>query len=322
MSNNPSKILCSVVIPIYNEEDNLELLHSRLSTTLSSIEVDREIIFVNDGSTDGSLAIIKKLSTADNTVRYVSFSRNFGHEAATTAGLDRAQGDVVIIMDGDLQDPPELIEPMIEKWREGAHVINAKRKRREGESFFKRSTSSVFYRLVNKLSDVPIPRDVGDFRLMDKSVVYAFRQCREYNRFVRGLVAWLGYNQVTLEYDRPPRHAGTTKYGFWRLLFLSFEAITSFSVFPLRVATLLGLGCTFTSVLVVCAVVVRKLFYGFTIPGYVLTTGGLFFLGGVQLLILGILGEYVGNIYRQVQQRPLYIVQEEGGEVQDGTGNQ
>jgi glycosyltransferase involved in cell wall biosynthesis len=319
MDRSPLKsgnILCSIVIPVYNEDENLELLHQRLSAVMSNLpEVAYEIIFVDDGSSDNSLTIMKKLSAKDETVKYVSFSRNFGHEAATTAGLDRALGDVVVIMDADLQNPPELISQMIEKWRVGAQVVLAKRRHREGVSKFKRFTSFAFYRLLNKLSEITIPKDVGDFRLMDKSVVNAFRQFREYNRFVRGLIAWLGFNQATIEYDCPPRHAGVSKYGFWKLSLLFVDSISSFSIIPLRVATFLGFGVTIISALVVAAVVIHKIFLGLAIPGYALTTSGLFFLGGVQMLILGILGEYMGKIYRQVQQRPLYIVKEESGGV-------
>ncbi len=306
-------MLYSVVIPVYNEEENLQALYERLVKVLLSLSVDYEIIFVDDCSTDHSLSIIRKLAQLDKYVKFLTFSRNFGHEAASTAGLDRARGDAVILMDADLQDPPEVIKPFSDKWKEGYQVVYGQRRKREGESFFKRATAFLFYRLLNLLTDVDMPFDTGDFRLMDKAVVQDLKKCREQNRFVRGLVPWLGYKQTGIWYDRPERKSGTTKYGFFKLLIVSLDAISGFSIVPLRIATLLGFVTVIISAVFAIAITVHKLVLGLNIPGYALATAGMFFLGGVEMLLLGVIGEYIGRIYRQVQQRPLYLVREEGG---------
>ena len=306
-------MLYSVVIPVYNEEGNLPALYERLVKVLLSISVDYEIIFVDDGSNDHSLSIIKNLSRLDNHLKFISFSRNFGHEAASTAGFDKACGDVVVLMDADLQDPPEVIKALSDKWKEGYQVVYGQRRKREGEFFFKRATAFLFYRFLNLLTDVHIPLDTGDFRLMDKAVVQDLRKCREQNRFVRGLMSWIGYKQIGISYDRPERKSGTTKYGFFKLLILSLDAICGFSIVPLRLATLLGLVTLIISTVFAGVIIMQKLVLGLNIPGYALATAGMFFLGGVELLLLGVIGEYVGRIYRQVQQRPLYLVREEGG---------
>lgn len=304
-------MLYSVVIPVFNEEGNIPELYQRLTNLLSSISKEYEIIFVNDGSTDKSLEKIKELSLSDGKIYYISFTRNFGHEAASTAGLDAARGDCVILMDADLQDPPELIPEMIDLWQKGYHLVYAKRRKRHGESFFKRVSAHIFYRLLNLLSDAKIPIDTGDFRLMDRAVVGDFKKCREQNRFVRGLTAWVGYNQVAIEYDRPERYAGETKYSPFKLLLLSLDVITGFSTVPLRIATLMGFLVTVLSMALILIIVLQKLFFHLDIPGYAFLATGLFFLGGVQMFFLGILGEYIGKIYRQVKERPLYLVREQ-----------
>jgi len=303
--------LISVVIPVYNEEGNLEALHQRLAA-LEQPGGDRyELIFVDDGSRDGSREIIRRLAAADPRVRYVFFSRNFGHEQATTAGLDRAAGDAAVIIDSDLQDPPELIPAMVARWREGYQIVYAQRRRRKGESVFKRATSWLFYRLVRRMSDCDIPPDTGDFRLIDRRVVREFRRCREANRFVRGLIAWTGFRQIAVPYDRDERLSGETKYGVIKLVRLAFDAILGFSTLPLRLGLLLGLLVSAVAFVEMCRVLYVKLFTDTLVPGYALQTTAVLMLGGVQLVVIGLVGSYVGRIYRQSQDRPLYVVAEE-----------
>jgi dolichol-phosphate mannosyltransferase len=302
-----------VVIPLLNEEDNLRELHKQLQAVAARIGCRYEIIFVDDGSTDTSSAIIRELAAADPHVHGIRFSRNFGHEAASTAGFDRARGDVVVLMDADLQDPPAIIEQMFALWQQGNEVIYAVRNQRHGETLFKRCTSWMFYRLLNALSDVPIPADTGDFRMIDARVLRALQRCREYDRFVRGLVAWTGFRSISVSYDRPARAGGQTKYNPLKLLLLSLDAAVGFSILPLRLATALGFTVTFVSLIMVAVVVIQKLFHEIPITGYALQTTAIFFLGGVQMLLLGILGEYIARIYRQSQDRPLYVVAESIG---------
>jgi polyisoprenyl-phosphate glycosyltransferase len=313
MSTSP-RLKVSVVVPLLNEENNLRPLHERLVATLDRIGVDREIIFVDDGSTDASVSVIEELATKDPSVRGIKLSRNFGHEPASTAGLDACTGDVAVLMDADLQDPPELIEQMIDCWRQGNRIVYATRRKRAGESIFKRTTSWLFYRLLNAFSEVQIPMDTGDFRLVDRKVLDALKQCRETDRFVRGLVAWTGFKSTPLLYDRPARHSGETKYRPLKLLLLSLDAIIGFSITPLRVATLIGVGvCAFSLLLVLTIIGQRVLGYQFELQGYALLTSGLFFLGGSQIMLLGVIGEYVGRIYRRNQDRPLYLVDRQIG---------
>jgi len=289
----------SIVIPLLNEKESLRELHRRIVAVCEKIGCERDIILVDDGSNDGSADVIRELSANDKSVTGLRLSRNFGHEAASTAGMDIAHGDAAILMDADLQDPPEMIEEMVRLWKEGHEVVYAVRRTRAGESPLKQAAAWVFYRALNCLSDVPIPLDVGDFRLMDSRVVQSLRNCREQNRFVRGLVAWTGYRSAAIHYDRPARSSGETHYGIWKLMFLSLDAFFGFSLSPLRLASVAGIFIAAFSVL--CAV---------GIPG-TLTGSALFFLGGVQLMCTGILGEYIGRIYRQGQNRPLYLVAEE-----------
>jgi glycosyltransferase involved in cell wall biosynthesis len=300
----------SVIVPLLNEEDNLRPLHQRLSEAISRIGCDAQLIFIDDGSRDRSAEVITELAKADPRVQGILFSRNFGHEAASTAGFDLADGDAVVLMDADLQDPPEMVEQMVALWREGNHIVYARRARRRGESAFKRFTSWLFYRVLQWLSDVEIPRDVGDFRLVDRRVVEAVRRCREQDRFMRGLVAWTGFKSTAIEYDRPERAGGETKYNTLKLLWLSLDAAVGFSVLPLRLASAFGFLVMFGSLIMVAILISQKLLQRIDIPGYALQTAGLFFLGGVQMLLLGVLGEYVGRIYRQVQARPIYVVRE------------
>ena len=306
----------SVVIPLLNEQDNLRLLHARLVPVLEAIPgvTGRQIIFVDDGSTDNSLKVIRELAAEDPTVLGISFSRNFGHEPASTAGLDAATGDCAVLMDADLQDPPELIAQMVELWRQGNRIIYATRNKRAGESIFKRTTSWGFYRLLNAFSEVDIPMDTGDFRLVDRLVLDALKECRETDRFVRGLVAWTGYKSAQLMYDRPARHSGETKYRPLKLLLLSLDAIIGFSISPLRIATMLGLGVCLGSLVLVLIIVIQRLIgHTFEMQGYALLSSGLFFLGGSQILLLGLIGEYIGRIYRKNQDRPLYLIDQRIG---------
>lgn len=300
----------SVVIPLLNEQDNLRPLHGRLVATLEKIGAEREILLVDDGSTDASIRVIEELAASDPSVIGIKLSRNFGHEPASTAGLDRATGDVAVLMDADLQDPPELIEQMIELWKQGNSIVYATRHKRAGESLFKRATSWLFYRLLNYFSEVKIPMDTGDFRLVDRKVLDALKECRETDRFVRGLVAWTGFQSAPLMYDRPARHSGETKYRPLKLLLLSLDAIVGFSISPLRIATIFGLLVTLLSIVMVIVLLLQRFVFSHTFPiqGYALLTSGLFFLGGTQIMLLGVIGEYIGRIYRRNQDRPLYLV--------------
>ncbi len=302
--------LLSVVVPVHNEEENLDLLVRRVTEVLDSTGMKFELLFVDDGSSDGSLEAIKSHAQRDKRIRFASFSRNFGHEAATSCGLRLARGAAAVIMDADLQDPPELIPEMLARWREGYEVVYARRRRRDGESLLKRATSGAFYRLLNAVSEVHIPEDVGDFRLVDRKAIEAFNSIRERSRFVRGLFAWIGFRQAAVDYDRPPRAHGETHYGYLRLLLLSLDAIFSFSIVPIRVFTLLGICVTLVSVYIGIDIVVQKLTGRLQIQGYALIAAGLFFLGGTILTFLGVVGEYVGRIFSEIRERPLYIVRE------------
>jgi glycosyltransferase involved in cell wall biosynthesis len=309
--------LLSFVIPLLNERDNLAELHRRLVAVCDQIGCRRQILFVDDGSTDGSDWLIGQLAQGDPSVIGLRLSRNFGHEIATTAGLDHAEGDATILMDADLQDPPELVEEMVRQWRAGSEVVYARRRRREGETWFKKGSSWLFYRLINRLSDVAMPMDAGDFRLLDAKVVRALRRCREQDRFRRGLVAWAGFRSSAVPYDRPPRQGGKTHYNALKLLLLSLDAIVGFSITPLRFATAIGFLVTAVSLVVAGIVVLQKIFSSLPIQGYALLATGLFFLGGMQMLILGVLGEYLGRVYRQTQGRPLYLLAETMGTLRD-----
>jgi glycosyltransferase involved in cell wall biosynthesis len=307
----------SVVIPAWNEEKNLPLLHERLGRVAAASTDDYELIFINDGSRDGTLAGLRALAAADPHVKYLSFSRNFGHEAAVAAGLDRATGDAVALIDADLQDPPELIGPMVERWRAGVHVVYAQRRRRSGDSIPKKLSIFVFYRLLGRISEVDIPLDTGNFRLMDRRVVEVVKACRENPRFVRGLVPWAGFTQEPLLFDREARHAGETGYGFVKLLRLALDGICSFSLVPLRVSAWIGAFVIALSFVLAAVVIGEKVIVNSPDPGvprgFAFLACVVLFLGGVQLFMLGMLATYVGYIFKNVQGRPMYIVAEEGG---------
>jgi Glycosyltransferases involved in cell wall biogenesis len=298
----------AIVIPAYNEEDNVEIAYKRLKEVLDSTNYDYELIFVDDGSKDNTLSKLLELYEKDKKVKVISLSRNFGKEIALSAGLDYADADAVIPFDVDLQDPPEVIPKLIAKFQEGYDVVNAVRIKREGETFLKRFTSKAFYKIINILSDIEIPQDVGDFRLISKAALNAVKQIRERKRFMKGIFAWVGFKTTSVYYERAPRHAGKTKWNYFKLINLAIEGITSFSIAPLRLASLLGLFVSFVAFLYAMWIIIQKLVYGNPVKGYPSIMVAILFLGGVQLITIGIIGEYVGRIYEEVKQRPLYIV--------------
>jgi polyisoprenyl-phosphate glycosyltransferase len=304
------KITYSIIAPIYNELENIPELYRRVSEIMNSTNEPWELVLVDDGSTDGSTEVIRTLAQEDECVRPVIFARNFGHQIAITAGWDYARGDAVVIIDADLQDPPELILEMAKKWKEGYEVVYAVRTEREGESWFKIWTASLFYRLIYRITDVKIPLDTGDFRLMDRKVVDVLKQMRERHRFPRGMSAWVGFKQVGVEYKRAARKAGETKYPFRKMFRLALNAITSFSYFPLQVATFFGFASAGIAIVAIPVVVALRLAGSQFFEGQTTTLISVLFLGGVQLISLGILGEYVGRLYDEAKGRPLYIVRE------------
>ncbi|RME84498.1 MAG: glycosyltransferase [Caldilineae bacterium] len=312
-----SRPVLSIVAPVYNEEAILPELYRRVAATLDAIGEPWELVLVNDGSYDNSLAIMKELHARDPRVRIVSFSRNFGHQIAITAGTDYAQGDAVVIIDADLQDPPGVIAEMVEKWREGYEVVYAVRKQRKGETWFKLVTAQLFYRLINRITGVDIPLDTGDFRLMDRKVVDALRSMREHHRFMRGLSIWVGFKQTGVEYVREERFAGETKYPLSKMLRFALDGITSFSYLPLQLATYMGFIIAGLSILGIILTVILRLSGSQAFYGQASTLVMVMFLGGIQLISLGIIGEYLGRIYEEVKQRPLYIVKEAIGFDQD-----
>lgn len=305
-----SKPIFSIIAPIYNEVDNLPVLYSRVSEVMNGTEEAWELILVDDGSKDGSNEVIRKLASADERVRPVIFARNFGHQIAVTAGLDYSRGDAVIIIDADLQDPPEVIHDLIAKWREGYEVVYAVRKEREGETWFKKTTAALFYRIIYRITDVKIPLDTGDFRLVDRKVVNIMSKMRERHRFLRGIGAWVGFKQIGVEYNRAARFAGETKYPLKKMLKLALNAITGFSYFPLQVATYIGFISAGLSILAIPVVIILRLISAPQLTGQATTLIMVLFLGGVQLISIGIIGEYIGRIYDEVKGRPLYIVAE------------
>jgi polyisoprenyl-phosphate glycosyltransferase len=298
----------SVVVPAFNEADGIETFHHRLAAVMDGVGT-WEVIYVNDGSGDDTLAILHKLRRADPRIAIVNLSRNFGKEIATTAGLDHADGDAVIVIDADLQDPPEVIPTLVASWRQGFDTVYAQRRARLGETWLKRLTAALFYRLMQHAGRVTLPPNTGDFRLMSKRVVQAVRQVREHHRFMKGVFAWVGFPSCAVLYDRAPRHAGRSKWNYWKLWNLALEGITSFTVMPLKVATYLGLFVALISVIYAAEVVVRKLLFGNAVPGYPSLMTVVLFLGGVQLVTLGVIGEYLGRIFNETKQRPLYLVE-------------
>jgi polyisoprenyl-phosphate glycosyltransferase len=305
----------SFVIPIYNEQAVIPELSSRLESALGSwsdLVQTWEVVFVDDGSSDASLSMLKELAARDPRYRVVSLSRNFGHQLAITAGLDRARGEAVVVMDADLQDPPELVRDMLVRWREGYDVVYAVRMRRHGEKAFKRIASAAFYRLLRAmLGGISIPVDVGDFRLMSRPVVLALRSLGERHRFVRGMVAWIGFRQTAVMHERPGRYAGETKYPFRKLLRLALDGITSFSTVPLRFATWLGVSSGVVAVLTALWAAYARIFTKGVIQGWTTLMIAVALAASAQLIMIGILGEYIGRIYEEVKRRPLYVVSED-----------
>jgi glycosyltransferase involved in cell wall biosynthesis len=301
-------ILLSIVVPAYNEEEVILAFHTRLSAVLDSIPINAEVVYVNDGSIDNTLSVIHDLQEADPRVAIVDLSRNFGKEIALTAGLDHVDGDAVVIIDADLQDPPELIPELVKQWINGYDVVYAKRIERDGESIFKKVTAYVFYRLIQIVSCVKIPEDTGDYRLLSRRAVDALKQLREQHRFMKGLFAWIGYPQKAVLYRRDPRYAGQTKWNYWRLWNFALEGITSFTTAPLKIATYLGLITALATFVYAGIIIYKKLVYGNAVPGYPSLMVVILFLGGIQLISTGIIGEYLGRISDETKQRPLYLL--------------
>ena len=300
----------SIIAPIFNETESLPELYRRVTEVMDSLGEPWELVLIDDGSSDQSPLMIREMAEKDSRIRPVMFARNFGHQIAVTAGMDYARGDAVVIIDSDLQDPPELIPELAAKWREGYEVVYAVRAEREGESWFKLWTASLFYRMIYKITDVKIPLDTGDFRLLDRKVVDVMKRMRERYRFLRGMSSWVGFRQVGVPYKRAARFAGATKYPFKKMFKLALNAITGFSYFPLQLATYLGFGAALLSILLIPVVIFIRSLTGFELEGQATTLVAVLFLGGVQLISLGILGEYLGRVYDEVKGRPLYVVRE------------
>lgn len=315
-----NSIAFSIIAPIYNEIGNLAELYRRVNETMKETGKNWELIIVDDGSTDGSTDEIRKLATLDSHIKPIIFVRNFGHQIAVTAGLDYAQGQAVVIIDADLQDPPEVIPDLIEKWKEGYEVVYAQRSEREGETWFKLFTASIFYRLIYRITDVNIPMDTGDFRLLDRKVVNVLVRMRERHRFLRGMSSWVGFKQTGVKYKRAARFSGETKYPFKKMLKFASDAITSFSYFPLQVATYMGFISAGISIIAIPVVIILRIIGLHAFIGQATTLIAVLFLGGVQLISLGILGEYIGRLYDEAKGRPLYIVRE--APVKDNLGEQ
>ena len=303
----------SVVVPVFNEEEIIDLFYERAKSVLGGMhELSWEIVFVDDGSSDGSYTKLSALASRDPNVKVLKFSRNFGHQIAITAGVDEARGDCVVVIDSDLQDPPEVIPSMVEQWRQGYDVVYGVRSEREGETAMKLMTASMFYRVLGRLTNVQIPANVGDFRLMSRRVVDQLKLLREKDRFVRGLVSWVGFNQTGVTYHREARQAGVTKYPLRKMIKFAFDGITSFSTAPLKLATWTGYLAALAAVLYLISVFVQRAL-GITVEGWATIMVAMLFLGSVQLICLGILGEYLGRIFNEVKPRPMYVVQERIG---------
>jgi dolichol-phosphate mannosyltransferase len=303
----------SLVLPVFNEAEVVPELHKRLQEFLPGLKLPRdacEVLFVDDGSRDASFDLLQELCAAEPRYRILSFARNFGHQAAITAGIDHARGRAVVVMDADLQDPPEVVVEMIAKWREGYDVVYAIRRKREGESWFKLFTARWFYRLFAAMIPIEVPLDAGDFRLMSRKVVIAFRELRETHRFVRGMVAWLGFRQTRILYDRPGRFAGQTKFPLRKMVRFALDGITSFSIVPLRFSTYIGIVMSTSAIAIAVWAVLAKFVFHETVTGWTATIVIMTLFASVQFLMIGILGEYVGRIFEEVKRRPLYVVRE------------
>lgn len=308
--NTTKAALLSLVIPAYNEEEGLAELYRRLSDVLGNMPADIEMLFVNDGSTDNTLKMLKSLRDEDARVCIVDLSRNFGKEIAMTAGIDYARGDAVVIMDADLQDPPELIPALYAQWQGGFDVVYAKRVERKGEAWLKRTTAYLFYRFMRRFTNVDLPEDTGDFRLLSRRAVESLKKLREHHRFMKGLFAWIGYPQIAVPFNRDPRYTGYSKWNYIRLWNFAIEGITSFTIAPLKISTYLGLLTAVSALIYAVFVIVKTLIFGDPVPGYPSLMVVILFLGGIQLFTLGIIGEYLGRMFNETKHRPLYILKD------------
>ncbi len=297
----------SVVVPVYNEEKNIEMLFNRIKENIPVS--DWELIFVNDGSADNTLPLVIGLSHQYKQVKYIDFSRNFGHQHAISAGIENATGEYIIVMDGDGQDPPELIPELLEKAKSGFEVVYAKRKKRQGEGFLKKFTAKAFYRILRNITSIEIPVDTGDFRIIHRKIQAILKQMPEQHKYIRGQISWIGFNQTFIEYDRAERIHGTTKFTYKKMIQFALDGISSFSTWPLKIATLMGFGVSFICFIVILYTVYQKLF-GFTVTGWTSMQISILFLGGIQLIGIGILGEYLGRVNENVKNRPHYIVKD------------
>ena len=300
----------SVVVPAYNEHEVLDPFHQRLGAVLDRLPAGTEIVYVNDGSNDATIGVMRRLRDVDPRVAIVDLSRNYGKEVALTAGLDFARGDAVVVIDADLQDPPELIPDLVAHWREGYDVVYGKRAAREGETWVKKLTAHYFYRFIRFVGKVQIPEDTGDFRLLSRRAVESLNQLREQHRFMKGLFAWIGFPQKAVPYRRDPRYAGETKWNYWRLWNFAIEGITSFSIAPLKLASYVGVLTAVVAFIYGAFMLIRTLVFGNPVPGYPSLLVVILFLGGLQLLALGVIGEYLGRMFNETKRRPLYYVQE------------
>lgn len=305
-----SSIQYSIIVPMYNEEEVIATTFGRLKEVMDTTGETYELIFVNDGSKDSSVAIISELAKQHNEIVLIDFSRNFGHQVAITAGMDYAKGNAVIIIDADLQDPPEIMLEMIKKWKQGFEVVYGKRIKRKGETWFKKSTAKLFYRLLRSLTNVDVPTDTGDFRLIDRKVCDVLKGLKEKNRFIRGLISWIGFKQTSVEFVREERFAGVTKYPLKRMVKFALDGITSFSYKPLRIATYIGFIISFFSFLYLVIIVFQRLFTDTTTAGWTSIVAINLLFNGIILILLGVIGEYIGRIYDESKDRPLYIVRE------------
>jgi glycosyltransferase involved in cell wall biosynthesis len=310
-----NKKIISILVPCYNEEVVLNQFYQRLSQVITNIpRYDFQFMFINDGSKDQTLDIMRELHEKDSRVSYVNLSRNFGKEIAMIAGIDYLTGDAAIIMDADLRDPPELIPEMVSWWEKGYQDVSAKRRSRAGESFFKKWSSHAFYTILQKMSSVPMQRDVGDFRLLDKQCLNALRLMRESQRYTKGLFSWIGFEKIEVLFDRDARAAGKTKWNYWKLLNLAIEGITSFTIAPLRSSAFVGCILAFIALLYMLFIVLRTLICGEDVPGYPSLVSIILFIGGIQLFFLGIIGEYLGRVFNESKFRPLYLVKDYNGQ--------
>jgi glycosyltransferase involved in cell wall biosynthesis len=307
----------SVVVPVYNEEEVLPEFSRVLASVLEPLGISYEVVFVNDGSSDGTATCLETLGSKDDRIRVIEFSRNFGHQSAMTAGLQAVRGRACVVMDADLQDPPDLLGPMMDRWRAGIDVVFAVRRSREGETYFKKASAALFYRVLRVLAGIDIPRDTGDFRLMDRRVVEALNALPERNRFLRGLVAWIGFRQEAIYFDRPPRAAGVTKFSFFKMARFALDGLVSFSRAPLRLVTVVGFGTWGVSVGLLSWALWMRLVAHQTVPGWTSLMAVILFLGGAQLVALGVIGEYIARIFDEAKHRPLYVVRRTAGFAQE-----